>query len=632
MHKVFEQIAQFFCRIADKTGSKIDNSLKLQYGDGKSNKTSKEISFMFLARLRFALMIVLVSAAAAVPIATSAQAQVKDVPRNRTLISQGWDFYNQVPSPTNFNPYAGATLHGRNNLHYTVYESLFYSNYPKGEIVPWIGEKWEYNADYTQLTVTLRKGVTWSDGKPLTADDVVFSLDMLKKNAPKMLYSTVIEGSVDSAQAVDPQTVVIKLKKPSPRWAVENLATGQAGRFVVVPKHIWDGQDAQTFANFDLEKGWPVGTGPYKMVKAGADSVFFDRRDTWWAVETGLAPEMPAVERIVYVPATVEAMANLYINNDLDMGRSIPVGAFEAARAQNPNLLSWNPEGPVWGAPDGCNYRLTFNSQTPPFDDPAIRRAINFAIDREQMVQLAYEGSTTPNVAPLASYESVKAYTAQLQSLIDSSGVGKKDLQKTEELLAGKGYTKKEGRFANDKGESLKITIQMSASDPAGPVLVQQLKDAGFDATFEALQEAAFQENARTGNFGAHLWVHCGSTYDPYLTLEHYHSKYALPKGQSQSNVRSYTRYANKDLDALLDKMEQMVPSPTDPAYMDLVQKAMTIYLNDLPDITLAEELQVVVFNSNYWTGWPSSSDPYMHAYIPWEGFNRVIHKLKPRQ
>lgn len=590
---------------------------------------------MFISRHRLILVIVLALTLLLAPFAverTRVQAQLNEVPRNRTLITQGWDFYNQVPSPTNFNPYAGATLHGRNNLHYTVYESLFYSNYPKGEIVPWLGEKWEYNTDYTELTVTLRKDAKWSDGTPFTADDVVFSLNMLKQNAPQMLYSTIIDASVESAEAVDSATVRIKLKAPAPRWAVENLATGQAARFVVVPKHIWEGQDAQNFANLDIEKGWPIGTGPYKLVKAGADSVFFDRRDSWWAVDAGLVSEMPAIERIIYVPATVESMANLYINNDLDMGRSIPVGSFEAARARNPNLVSWNPEGPVWGAPDGCNYRLTFNNQTALFDDVAIRRAINFAIDRQQLVQLAYEGSTVPNVAPLSSYESVKAYTAQLASLIADSGVGTQDLKKTEELLMGKGYTKKDGVWVNASGESLKITIQMAVGDPAGPVLVQQLKDAGFDATFEALQEAAFQENARSGNFGAHLWVHCGSTYDPYLTLEHYHGKYAVPPGQSQANIRSYTRYANPELDALLDKMAQMVPSPDDPAYMDLVKQAMTIYLNDLPDITLAEELQVVVFNTTYWTGWPSASDPYMHAYIPWEGFNFVIHRLKPRQ
>ena len=57
-----------------------------------------------------------------------------DVPRNRTLISQGWDFYNQVPATTNFNPYAGVLLHQRNNLHYTINEQLFYTNHLANQV------------------------------------------------------------------------------------------------------------------------------------------------------------------------------------------------------------------------------------------------------------------------------------------------------------------------------------------------------------------------------------------------------------------------------------------------------------------------------------------------------------------
>jgi len=67
---------------------------------------------------------------------TTAAGTVRNVPRNRTLVSQGWDLYNQLPNPTNFNPYAGTLLHLRNVLHYTVMENLFYTNYATGEIIP----------------------------------------------------------------------------------------------------------------------------------------------------------------------------------------------------------------------------------------------------------------------------------------------------------------------------------------------------------------------------------------------------------------------------------------------------------------------------------------------------------------
>jgi peptide/nickel transport system substrate-binding protein len=82
------------------------------------------------------------SALAAVLFSTGfASAQsVPDVPRNRTLISQGWDFYNQVPSTDNFNPYAGVLMRQRNSLRYTVNEVLFYTNHNTDEMIPWRAE------------------------------------------------------------------------------------------------------------------------------------------------------------------------------------------------------------------------------------------------------------------------------------------------------------------------------------------------------------------------------------------------------------------------------------------------------------------------------------------------------------
>ncbi len=562
-----------------------------------------------------------------------AQDEIPDVPRERTLITQGWDFYNQVPSPDNFNPYLGALLHNRNNLHYTVYESLFYYDYFRGEVIPWIAESYEYNDDYTGVTITLREGVTWSDGEALTADDVVFTIDMLKANAPELQLSSAMNDWVTSATASDERTVEIELSRPGPRWVVDTFATGQTARFMVVPQHIWEGQDAKTFSNLDIEQGWPVGTGPYRLVRTGEDSVVFDRRDSWWAVDAGLVERLPAPERIVYVPATVEAMPQLYISNSLDMGRSLPIGAWEAARLQNPALITWNAEGPVWGAPDACVYRLTFNNQHPPFDDPEIRWAVNHAIDRDEIVALAYEGSTTPAVVPLSSFTGVQAYIEPLQSMIDASGVATYDPARTAAILEGKGYTRNDaGRWTDGDGNTLQLNIQMEAGNPAGPVLAQQLQEAGFDVTTEALQGAAFTGNAAAGTFDLHLWVHCGSTYDPYLTFQNYHSKFAVPEGESVANVRAYTRYANPELDALLDQMETSVPSPSDPEYMELVSQALQIYLQDLPDITLAEELQVIPFSTQYWTGWPTAANPYNHPFPPWDGFLLNIAALEPAQ
>ena len=104
----------------------------------------------------------------------------------------------------------------------------------------------------------------------------------------------------------------------------------------------------------------------------------------------------------------------------------------------------------------------------------------------------------------------------------------------------------------------------------------------------------------------------------------------SVPVGQKVGNVRSLTRYANKELDALLDQMEARVPSPTDAKYQELVRDATKIIIRDQPEITLAEEFHVITFNSTYWKGYPTAENPYVAPYLPWEGFNLIVHRLQP--
>jgi peptide/nickel transport system substrate-binding protein len=555
-----------------------------------------------------------------------------DVPRDRTLISQGWDFYNQVPSPTNFSPYAGVLLHQRNSLHYTVNEMLFYTNHNDNKIIPWQATGFEYNKDFTEITVKLRDGVTWSDGQPFTAEDVVFTLNMLRAAAPDLAMSGAIKEWVASENAPDKLTVKIKLTKPGPRWVSDFLASGQAARFVVVPKHIWKDQNPRTFGFFDVQKGWPVGTGPYKLVRADSGSVIFDRRPSWWAVAAKLA-DMPAPERIIYRPATVDALPQLFANNEIDVGRALSVGNFEAAKARNPRLQSWNTSGPVWGGPGGCTYRLVFNNQKAPFNALEVRQAINSAINRDQIVNLAFEGSMPKASMPFSSYGTLKAYTAQMQDLIAAAAVDKQDIKQTESLLKAKGFSKApDGKWKLPDGQPWSLTVLTPQNDAIGPVLARQLQVAGIDTVFRPTQDAAYWDAITAGNFDAAISFHCGSLYDPWQTLEHLHGKYVAAPGQKGSNVRAITRYNNPALNDLLDKMEARQPSPQDADYMKLVREATRIVLTDLPQLTIGEEFHVLTFNANYWTGYPTAQNPYIAPFLPWEGFNQVVNRLKPRK
>ena len=572
--------------------------------------------------------------ALAVGIAATAftvQAQdLRAVPRNRTMITQGWDPYNQVPSPTNLSPYNGVLLHQRNSLHYTVNEQLFYINHVTNELIPWQASGYQYNSDFTELAVTLRDGVKWSDGRPFTADDVVFTLRMLRAAAPDMVLSSSIKEWVASEEATDPLHVRIHLTKPGPRWARDVLATGQTTRFVVVPKHIWDGRDPRSFGFFDIAQGWPVGTGPYQVVRSDTAAIVFDRRDSWWAKDTGLAAALPAPERIIYRPATANSWPQLFTNNDIDMGHAIPVGSLEAAMARNPGIKSWNTSGPVWGTSAGCTLRLAINNQAAPFDVTAVRQAIAALVDRQQIVDLAFEGSAPPALAPFSSLEGMRAYTVPLKDVIEA-GAGRPDRARADTLLTGAGFKRgNDGKWRQPDGTPWTVTILTQASDPIGPIVARQFQAAGIDTVFRPTQDTGYFESLTAGTYSLAVASHCGSLYDPWQTLEHFHSKYSAAPGSRISNIRAITRYANPEMDSLLNRMEARQPSPKDPDYMDLVRQATELLFRDMPQVTLAEEFHPITWNTTNWTGWPTAKDAYVAPFQAWEGFALVIHHLKP--
>ena len=576
-----------------------------------------------------ALLVGIGTAAASVP-ATSQT--LRDVPRNRTLISQGWDYYNQVPTPTNLSPYNGVLLNQRNILHYTVTESLFYTNHLTNTLIPWQAERVETSPDYREVAVTLRPNVRWADGEPLTADDVVFTFDTLRNGPPEMALGGAVREWVESATAPDAHTVKIRLKKPGPRWAQDTLATGQTTRFVVLPKHIWQGQDPKTFGNFDLAKGWPIGTGPYRVVRSDQTSIVFDRLDHWWAVDAGLVKVLPAPERIIYRPATQEAMAQLFTANEIDMGRALEVGSLEAAMARNPNIKSWNATGPVWGVTAGCTFRFVMNNQSAPFDKTPVRQAIASVIDRDQVANLAFEGSVPTVRAPFSSYPSMQAYTKQLEPDI-AELVRNPDPARAEQILTAAGFKKDADKHWHlPDGAVWQITVNTQQGDAVGPVIAHQLGAFGIDTVFHAMPDAQYFDAMAAGTYNTVIFQHCGSLYDPWQTLEHFHSKYAPPPGQRAPNLRAITRYANPELDALLDKMSARAPSPDDADYMQLVRAATRIVLRDVPQVSLTEEIHAITYNTTYWTGWPTAADPYIAPFQAWDGFALVLQHLKPRQ
>ena len=184
---------------------------------------------------------------------------LKNVPRSRTLIMdcpEGNTCAGQIQDYNTFNPFipGGISRIGFNFLYEPLY---FFNAYEEdSELIPWIAESHAFNEEYTEITVKIRPGVEWSDGHPWTAHDFAFTVNMLKDNAPQLMHSTDMATWVKEAVALDSLTAHIALKAPNPRFLFSYFVhTGDQG-VPIVPKHIWEGQDPTTFANFDLQKGW----------------------------------------------------------------------------------------------------------------------------------------------------------------------------------------------------------------------------------------------------------------------------------------------------------------------------------------------------------------------------------------
>jgi peptide/nickel transport system substrate-binding protein len=515
----------------------------------------------------------------------------------------------------------------------TIYEALMYTNLNTGELIPWQATSYAYNDDFTEVTVNLRQGVEWSDGEAFTCDDVKFTLELLRDNAPEFTYAYIYEEWMQGVECIDDLTALITLNKPGPRWFQSNLALGHENHQVILPEHIWADKSPQEFTNFDLAQGWPIGTGAYTLVSSNAQQMVFDRRAEWWGEKTGFM-DMPAPERLIVIGANSdESMGQLYIANDLDSGQALQPGTFTAALDRNPNLRSWHEQGPIWGAPDGCGYNLVFNLDREPWSNVDVRIAMNYALDRAQISTLSYENANYPMIIPYSAYMIDRWMTPEVQAILDKYDRGKTDLTLVDEHMQAAGYAKNaDGVWAKD-GEVLTIPLRTPQwLAPLTPVVAAQLQDAGFNAVemLEPEGSTAWNNDMLVGDFDTIFRVHCGSLSEPYETLKDLHSRFAVPLGEPCPSIQACSRYRNEEYDALIDEMESMVGSPDNARYVELANQALDIYLRDMPELMLLEELHVVVFNETYWTGWPNETDPYVAPYPPWEAWNLIVHTIQP--
>lgn len=306
-----------------------------------------------------------------------------------------------------------------------IYDRLFRIG-PDGKPVPWAATAMKLVNDRT-IDLTIRSGMRWHDGKPVTAEDVKFSFDYHKKwKAPFFLAAL---NNVTDVEIPSANTVRIKLESPSAPF-VSNVL----GAMSIIPKHIWESLPAR--ANIDdplkFANESPVGSGPFKFDhwRRGAELKVSAFREHF------SPPKCAGIIRVVY--GSHDALAAAIERGECDRSRYIMTPALVNRLKSAKNVVAR-------GYPSHGIYHLAYNNTRKPFDDPAFRRALNYVMPRKMISELVLLGYANPGgsvIAPLNAFWHNPAVKPPAE-----------DVKVARDMLAKAGYTwDGQGRLLSPRG------------------------------------------------------------------------------------------------------------------------------------------------------------------------------------
>jgi peptide/nickel transport system substrate-binding protein len=577
-------------------------------------------------------------AATAAPAPTAAPAAAEDYSKADRKDTVILDIWGRVETPELWNPYVPGQ-YGIQGLAQVLAEPVMLLNYETGKLEPWLGESFTSNDAQDVWTLKLHKGITWSDGVPMTADDIIFTVDMLMKNAG-MSYSGELNTWVQSMKKIDDLTVEFTLKNPNPRFVLDYFGSKILWNVFPVPKHIWENQDPLKFTNFDLAKGLPVFSGAYKLHSVSGTDFVYVRDDNWWAAKTGFK-NLPAPKKLVWTTSTNdEAKVALMADHGLDAMHDITLGAFQTLQAKNPNVISW-VDGEPYSWPDPCPRTLSINNAKEPWNDKDMRKMLNYVINRDQVVEIAYENTTTKLDGVMPGYPPLQAYMAKLpKEWIDQ--LWTTDTKKAADILTAKGYTKN-GNYWQKDGKDLALEIQTyegdSESNRGTDVLVEQFQKFGINATNKITAGGTWGDNLALGNYEAQWgWQTCGSVNEPYGSLHTLAGTEVVPigtramgaaqtMGATQGGGNSW-RWANKEYSDLVAQIGTLPLG--DPKIDTLFKQAMQIFYDELPVIPIANAKKLLPYDTTYWTNWPTAKNDYIHPPHWWQSTMVMLLNIKP--
>ncbi|BFU43615.1 ABC transporter substrate-binding protein [Krasilnikovia sp. MM14-A1004] len=509
------------------------------------------------------------------------------------------------PQTENFNPFLSTSAAASLGFKWMIYEPLMMWNpvKPADPSKPWLATDAKWDPAFKQVDITVRDNATWSDGQKLTADDVAFTFNLIKSNKGLNTNNTPYDSITTNGNVVT-VTFTSSMFVYKDKWL---------GQTPIVPKHIWQ---SVAKPDTDVNKN-PVGSGPY-TVKS-----FTPQTTTLSVRESGYWQDLPKVKELRYTS---------YTDNNAQT-TALSSAACEWSFVFIPNyktvFIDKDPAHyKVWAPAVLGIHGLYINTAKKPFDNPALRQAMNMVVNREDIFNQAEAGYFHPVVSSVTGLPSPAG-----DAFVAPDYKGKNstvDVEGAKKVLTQAGFKLNGTTLTDPSGKPVKITL----TDPAGwsdyqtslEIVKSNLEQIGIAATVEKANQDAWFKNVEEGNFDATFrWTNGGSTpYDLYQTVMD--GSLLKPIGTA-SPAGNFGRFNSPEATTALKAYATASDEAARTTALNTLQK---VFVEQTPMIPVGADNVGAAYSTKNWVGWPDDSNAYGAGQPTQANALDVVLHLKP--
>lgn len=545
------------------------------------------------------------------------------LPRNETLYFNG----QQWGPVVGWNPYSNSNNNAlaiaqQDNARVTMFETPYLYNMLDGKVYPLLADgDYEWNADRTEITFKIKEAAKWSDGTPVTAEDVAYTwATHVKYNTPTGAANI---DYIENIEAVDAQTVVVKAKLGADGKAVNPLLVAAYLSTNYVIQKAWTeileervGGDATALLADTAED--VVWSGPYTKYFADDTKVVFIRDDNYWGQDASMWGKLPAPKYLAHVIFKDNAAGTTALQaGEVDVSQQFNSNVQDLWLKDNLPISTYLPE-----APYGIGASLPtafFNPDSYGLDQVAVRKAIAIAVDYPTIIANAMTNqSATFDQVP----RSLMNPTPGEQLMYDKAVVADlqwagNDIEGAKKLLDDAGIVDTDGdgwREYNGKKLSYVATCPNGWSDwqAAIEVVAAAGKEIGIDITTNYPEWSVYQTVVTKSDAALPegydifmMWSDGAGPTQPWGRIRKLMSSEFI--GMASNWNGNWGKYSNPEADTLI----KAIPAETDEAKLkEMYTELVKIYLSDVPSFTLMYRPQSFhTVNESVWTNFPHEGD-----------------------